>query len=249
MTYHCFRRGGISLAAGLTLVCSRAGLGAEPAAQAARPSPDWLRSGVVYEVFPRDFSAAGNLAGVTAKLDELNQLGVNVLWLMPIHPIGLKERKGAFGSPYAIRDYYAIDPNYGALEDFKQLVAGAHQRGMKVIMDLVADHTAWDSVMMTNKNFYKQDAAGRVISPDPAWTDVAGLNFAKPELRQYMLDMMKYWIQACDVDGYRCDAASMVPADFWERARTELAAVKPDLMMLDEAEVPGLLTKAFDLDY
>ena len=216
----------------------------------ARPSPDWLRTGTIYEIFPRDFSPAGNLAAVTARLDELKNLGVTVLWTMPIHPIGEKARKGDFGSPYSIRDYYAIDPNYGTLADFKALVAGAHQRGMKFIMDLVANHTAWDSVMMTNKNFYKQDAAGNVIPPVPGWTDVAGLNYANPELRGYMIAMLKYWITEADVDGFRCDVAGMVPTDFWEQARAELSKVKPDLMMLaEEASKPEFLTNAFDLDY
>src|SRR5450631_1602657 len=131
--------------------------------QPARPSPDWLRDGVIYEIFPRDFSAAGNLNAVTAKLDQIKDLGVTVLWIMPIHPIGEKGRKGDFGSPYSIRDYYAVDPNYGTLDDFKSLVADAHKHGLKVIMDLVPNHTAWDSVMMTNKDFYKQDAQGKVI--------------------------------------------------------------------------------------
>ena len=215
----------------------------------ARRAPDWLRAATVYEIFPRDFSAAGNLAGVTAKLDELHDLGVTVLWTMPIHPIGEKFRKGEFGSPYSIKDYYAIDPHYGTLADFKALVNGAHQRGMKVIMDIVANHTAWDSVMMTNKDFYKQDAAGKVIPPVPEWTDVAGLSYASPALREYMIAMLKYWLKECDVDGFRCDVAYMVPTDFWEQARTELAKIKPDLMMLAEASKPELLTKAFDIDY
>ena len=215
----------------------------------ARPSPDWLRSGTIYEVFPRDFSPAGNLAAVTSRLDELKNLGVTVLWTMPIHPIGEKFRKGDFGSPYSIRDYYAIDPNYGTLADFKTLVAGAHQRGMKVIMDLVANHTAWDSVMMTNKGFYKQDVSGHVIPPVPDWTDVAGLNYQSAALREYMITMLKYWIQTCDVDGFRCDVAYMVPTDFWEQVRIELTKVKPDMMMLAEANKPELLTNAFDLDY
>lgn len=215
----------------------------------ARPSPDWLRQGVVYEIFPRDFSPAGNLAGVTARLDQLHALGVTILWTMPIHPIGEKFRKGDYGSPYSIRDYYAVDPNYGTLADFQALVAGAHQRGMKVIMDIVANHTAWDSVMMTNKNFYKQDAAGRVIPPVPEWTDVAGLNYANPQLRQYMIAMLKYWIKTADVDGFRCDVAYMVPTDFWEQARKELSQLKPDIIMLAEASKPELLTNAFNLDY
>ncbi len=215
----------------------------------ARTSPDWLRSGTIYEIFPRQFSPAGNLAGVTAKLDELHDLGVTVLWTMPIHPIGEKFRKGDFGSPYSIKDYYAIDPNYGTLDDFKKLVVGAHARGMKVIMDIVANHTAWDSVMMTNKNFYKQDAKGNVIPPVPEWTDVAGLSYTGPALREYMIAMLKYWLKECDVDGFRCDVAYMVPTDFWEQARAELTKIKPDLIMLAEATKPELLTQAFDLDY
>ncbi len=218
-------------------------------ARAARSSPDWLRTGTIYEIFPRHFSPAGNLAGVTAKLDELKELGVTVLWTMPIHPIGEKFRKGDFGSPYSIKDYYAIDPNYGTIDDFKKLVDGAHQRGMKVIMDIVANHTAWDSVMMTNKDFYKQDAPGHVIPPVPEWTDVAGLSYQGEALRGYMITMLKYWITTCDVDGFRCDVAYMVPTDFWEQARAELSKIKPDIIMLAEASKPELLNKAFDLDY
>jgi glycosidase len=217
--------------------------------QPARTSPPWLRDGVIYEIFPRDFSAAGNLNGVTAQLDRLKDLGVTVLWIMPIHPIGEKGRKGDFGSPYSIRDYYAVDPNYGTVDDFKTLVVGAHKRGLKVIMDLVANHTAWDSVMMTNKDFYKQDVNGKIIPPVPEWTDVAGLNYANPRLREYMIAMLKYWIQTCDVDGFRCDVAYAVPTDFWEQARAELEKTKPDIMMLAEASKPELLTNAFDIDY
>lgn len=249
MLFHRLGHGTLLLVAGLSLTFACQSANADFSGLPARSSPDWLRSGVIYEIFPREFSPAGNLAGVTAKLDELHNLGVTILWTMPIHPIGEKGRKGEFGSPYSIRDYYAVDPNYGTVDDFRQLVAGAHQRGMKVIMDLVANHTAWDSVMMTNKNFYKQDAAGHVISPVPDWSDVAGLNYASPALRQYMIAMLKYWIHECDVDGFRCDAAPMVPKDFWEQTRAELSAVKPDLMLLDEGEEPALLTNAFDIDY
>lgn len=223
---------------------------ADPAASApARQSPDWLREGVIYEIFPRDFSPAGNLNGVTEKLDQLKALGVTVLWIMPIHPIGEKARKGDFGSPYSIRDYYAVDPAYGTLDDFKHLVAQAHQRQLKVIMDLVADHTAWDSVMMAHPEFYKQDGNGKIIPPVPDWSDVAGLNYANPQLCDYMITMMKYWVQTCDVDGFRCDVAFMVPTDFWEKARAALEQVKPDIMMLAEASKPELLTNAFDIDY
>jgi len=216
---------------------------------AARPSPDWLRNGVVYEIFPRDFSTAGNLAGITAKLDELHKLGVNILWTMPVHPIGEKFRKGKFGSPYSIKDYYAIDQNYGTVKDYQRLVAAAHKRGMKVIMDLVADHTAWDSVMMQHPDFYKHDARGVIIPPVPEWTDVAALNYENPAVRDYMIAMLKYWIKTCDVDGFRCDAAGMLPTDFWEQARAEVCKVKPDIIMLAEASKPELLTNAFDIDY
>jgi glycosidase len=217
--------------------------------QTARTSPAWLRDGVIYEIFPRDFSPAGDLNGVTTQLDRLKDLGVTILWIMPIHPIGEKFRKGEFGSPYSIEDYYAIDPDYGTLDDFKRLVSEAHKRGLKVVMDLVADHTAWDSVLMKHPEFYKHDARGKIISPVPEWTDVAGLNYGTPALREYMIAMLKYWIRTCDVDGFRCDAASMVPVDFWEQVRAELIKVKPDIMMLAEASKPELLTNAFDIDY
>lgn len=222
---------------------------AGPAEQHARSSPEWLRDGVIYEVFPRDFSPAGNLKGVTARLDDLKNLGVTIIWLMPVHPIGEKARKGQYGSPYSIKDYYAINPDYGTVDDLKHLVSEAHQRGMKVIMDLVANHTAWDSVMMTHPEFYKQDDNGHITPPEPEWTDVAGLNYAKQGLRQYMIAMLKYWIQTCDVDGFRCDVASNVPTDFWEQARAALERVKPDIMLLAEASKPELLVKAFDIDY
>ncbi len=215
----------------------------------ARTSPEWLRDGVVYEIFPRDFSPEGNLAGVTAKLDDLRKLGVNILWTMPIHPIGEKFRKGRWGSPYAIKDYHAVDPNYGTVKDYKRLVSEAHKRNMKVIMDLVADHTSWDSVLMQHPEFYKHDSTGKIIPPVPEWTDVAALNYDNPAVRQYMIAMLKYWIKECDVDGFRCDAAAMLPTDFWEQARAEVCKIKPDITMLAEASKPELLTNAFDIDY
>jgi cyclomaltodextrinase len=236
-------------AAALVLISFRALAGPDVSADIAPSSPDWLRSGTIYEIFPRDFSVAGNLNGVTAKLDQLHSLGVNILWIMPIQPIGEKFRKGEFGSPYSISDYYAVNPDYGTLADFKKLVASAHQRGMKVIMDLVANHTAWDSVMMKHPEFYKQDAQGHIIPPVPEWTDVAGLNYTSPALRAYMIDMLKYWIKEADVDGFRCDVAYMVPTDFWVQVRDALTKVKPDIMLLAEGSKPELLVKAFNLDY
>jgi glycosidase len=217
----------------------------------ARTAPAWLREGVIYEIFPRNFSPSGDFNGITARLDELKDLGVTILWLMPIHPLGEKMKKGTIGSPYAVRDYFAINPAYGTEADLKRLVAEAHKRNLKVIIDLVANHTAWDSVMMAHPEYYKQDANGKIIPPVPEWTDVAGLNYENPALRQYMIGMLKHWLDPAtfDLDGFRCDVASSVPTSFWEEAREELTKVKPDFMMLAEASKPDLMVKAFDVDY
>lgn len=220
----------------------------EIAKQPARPSPIWIKSGVIYQIFVRAFSPAGDLNGVTARLDELHALNVNILWLMPIHPDGQVKKKGSLGSPYAVRDYYAIDPALGTKDDLHRLVQEAHKRQMKVIIDIVANHTAWDSVMMAHPDFYKKDAQGHITYPHD-WTDVAWLDYSNPKLRQYMLDMLVYWIKDFDLDGYRCDAASELPTDFWEQARVALEKVKPDIMLLAEASKPDLLKSAFDIDY
>jgi cyclomaltodextrinase / maltogenic alpha-amylase / neopullulanase len=214
----------------------------------ARNAPDWLRSGLIYEVFPRSFSAEGNLNGVTAGLDRLQALGVTVVWLMPIHPVGQLKKLGDDGSPYAVKDYYAITPDYGSKDDLRHLVAEAHRRGMKVILDIVADHTAFDSVMMNHPDFYKHDKDGHLISPH-GWKDVAALDYSNPALRQYMIGMLTYWVKEFGVDGYRCDAAGEVPTDFWEQARRALDEVNPNRLMLAEASKPELLRSAFDIDY
>jgi glycosidase len=207
-----------------------------------------VRDGVVYEIYPRAFSQQGNFNGISARLDDLKDLGVTVLWLMPIHPIGQEEKKGTIGSPYAVRDYYGINPDYGTKDDFKQLITEAHRHGMKVIIDIVANHTSWDSVMMKNPQFYVHDANGRITYPHD-WSDVAELNYDNSELRRYMTDMLKYWIREFDLDGFRCDVAEEVPTDFWENARGELDKIKPDITMLAEGHKPELLIKAFDFDY
>ena len=133
---------------------------ADPAIPATRKSPDWLRSAVVYEIFPRNFSTEGDLNAITARLDELKDLGVDILWLMPIHPIGEKLKKGTIGSPFAVRDPYAINPDYGTTNDFRRLIAEAHKRGMKVIMEIVVAHTAWDSVLIKHPEYYQRDTNG-----------------------------------------------------------------------------------------
>lgn len=217
--------------------------------ETALKAPAWVESGVFYEIFPRQFSAEGNFNGITARLDDLKKLGVNILWLMPIHPVGQEKKKGTVGSPYAVRDFYAINPDYGTREDLRRLIQEAHRRGLKVIIDMVANHTSWDSVMMKTPEFYTRDATGRVISPVPDWADVADLNYDNPRLRDYMIEMLKYWVREFDLDGFRCDVAGFVPTDFWERARAELERVKPDIVMLAEWHSPDLMVKAFDADY
>src|SRR5688500_4701411 len=217
--------------------------------RARATAPAWVRGGVVYEIYPRDFSEAGNFAGVTAQLDRLRDLGVNILWLMPIHPIGVEKKKGPIGSPYAVRDYYAVNPDYGTPADFKRLVSEAHRRGMKVIIDVVANHTSWDNVLMKKSpEFYVRDASGKITYPHD-WSDVAELNYANPELRRYMIEMLKFWLREYDLDGFRCDVAAEVPTDFWEQARVELDKVKSDILMLAESEQPELLVRAFGLGY
>jgi len=214
----------------------------------AHHSPDWLKSGVIYQVFVRSFSPSGDLKGVTARLGDLQALGVNIVWLMPIHPSGQMKKKGSLGSPYAVRDYYAIDTALGTADDLRRLVQEAHRRQMKVIIDVVANHTSWDSVMMAHPEFYKKDKDGHITYPYD-WTDVAALDYSNPQLRRYMIDMLIHWIRDFDLDGFRCDAAAEVPTDFWEQARRELESVKPDIMFLAEAQKPELLKSAFDIDY
>jgi glycosidase len=216
--------------------------------QTARPVRDWVRDGVIYEIYPRAFSQQGNFNAITARLDELKELGVTILWLMPIHPIGVEKKKGAIGSPYAVRDYYSINPDYGTAADLKRLVREAHARGLKVIIDIVANHTSWDSVLMKHPEFYKRDAKGNITYPYD-WYDIAALNYDNQQLRRYMTDMLKHWIREFDLDGFRCDVAAEVPTDFWENARRELEQIKPDIVMLAEAHKAELQVNAFDLDY
>jgi len=216
--------------------------------ESARQIREWIRDAVVYEVFPRAFSPEGNFNGITNQLDRLKDLGVTILWLMPIHQIGQEKKKGSVGSPYAVRDYYSINPDYGTRDDLRRLINECHKRGLKIIIDIVANHTSWDSVMMKNADFYKRDAQGKIIWPYD-WTDVAWLNYENPKLRDYMIEMLKYWIREFDLDGFRCDVAGEVAVDFWERARTEIEKIKLDIVMLAEASKPDLLVKAFDLDY
>ena len=238
----------MSLPAAL-LLASAAVLTDHGSGRGARKAPDWVRDGVVYEVFPRVFSATGDLKGVTARLDHVRELGASILWLMPVQPIGRDRRKGTYGSPYSIQDYDRVNPDYGTDADLRHLVAEAHRRGLRVILDVVANHTAWDSVLMRRPDLYVRDAAGKVQPPSADWNDVAKLDYSNPDLRREMIALLKRWVRDFGLDGFRCDVAGLVPTDFWEAAREELQKARPDLFLLAEASDPGLLVKAFDADY
>ncbi len=216
----------------------------------ARASADWIKDAVIYQIYPRQYSAKGDFNSITSDLDRLKDLGVNVLWLMPIHPIGQEKKKGTIGSPYAVRDYYDVNPDYGTPDDLKRLVAESHKRGLKVIIDVVVNHTAWDNTLIKqHPEFYKKNEKGEIIPPVPDWADVAGLDYSKPLVRRYIIDMLKSWIRDYDLDGFRCDVALFIPTEFWDEARAEIDKVKPNTIWLAEAEKPDLLVKAFDVDY
>jgi len=211
---------------------------------------DWSRNAVIYEVNIRQFSPEGNFKAFEKDLPRLKELGVDILWIMPIYPVGQKNKKGSLGSPYAVKDYKAVNSDYGTMTDFKALVEKAHKMGFKVILDWVANHTAWDNkLMVEHKDWYTLDSAGNPGVPAGTdWHDVADLNYEKQGLRNYMTDAMKFWIEKADVDGFRCDVAGMVPVDFWDSTRMVLQSVKP-IFMLAEAEEPELQKKAFDMTY
>ncbi len=212
-------------------------------------NPVWSVNANIYEVNVRQFTPEGTFNAFAEHLPRLQKMGVDILWLMPIHPIGQLNRKGSLGSYYSVKNYLEVNPEFGTLDDFKALVEKAHDLGMRVIIDWVANHTAWDSDLITNHpEWYTRDEKGNFISPYD-WSDVADLNFESNQpLWDYMLDALKYWVREADIDGYRCDVAFMVPTEFWNRARNELEAIKP-VFMLAEAEEPEHHTKAFDMSY
>lgn len=219
------------------------------ASSTARPSAGWVSDAVIYEVYLRSFSSLGDFRGLRRRLDDLRALGVTVIWLMPIHPVGKLRRKGTLGSPYAVADYHGVNPEFGTLDDFKSLLDAAHERGLRLIIDLVANHTAWDNPLVReHPDWFARDQHGEIRCPLDDWTDVAQLDYRVPELRRYMTDLMLYWVRDVGVDGFRCDVAGMVPTDFWEHAREELDAVRP-IMMLAEDDQPAQHVRAFDLTY
>ncbi len=202
----------------------------------------------MYEVNLRAFSNNSDLSNVTAQLDRLDSLGINVVWLMPIHPIGAIN---SVNSPYSVKDYKAVSAEYGTLQDHRDLTDAAHAKGMAVIMDWVANHTSWDNPWMEHKSWYTQDANGNVISPAGTnWADVADLNFNNDSMRTAMIDAMRYWVLEANVDGFRCDYADGVPFDFWQQAIADLRSISNrSLLMLAEGERSDHYAAGFDLTY
>jgi glycosidase len=221
------------------------------------PDTSWVRKSALYEVYVRDFSPGGDFRGVIAGLDRIAAVGADVVWVMPIHPVGVLNRKGPLGSSYAVRDYHAIDPAFGTAADFRALVQAIHARGMKVILDWVPDHTSWDNVWITeHPEFYVHDAQGHPIVPrDPEghptdWTDVAQLDYRNPALDSAMIATMEYWLKDFDLDGFRVDVAGFIPDDFWRKATTALRASVPrTILLLAEAGELKMHSLGFDLSY
>ena len=183
-----------------------------------------LRQQVMYSVFVRNYSKAGNFEGVRRDLRRIRDLGVDIIWLMPIHPIGEKCRKGRMGSPYAIKDFRAVNPDFGTEEDLKRLVGDAHGLGMKVIIDVVYNHTSPDSVLaVSHPEWFYHKPDGSLGNRIGEWYDVVDLDYRKQELWDYQIDTLKKW--AGIVDGFRCDVASLIPLEFWLRARRKVAEV------------------------
>lgn len=212
--------------------------------------PEWSRSATIYQINQRHFTPEGTLRAAETHLPRLRDLGVDILWLMPVNPIGEQNRKGVLGSQYAVQDYFAVNPEFGTLEDLRHFVAAAHEHGMYVILDWVANHTAWDNVLVKeHPEWYARDWKGD-FRPTPwwDWDDVIDLDYSHEGLRRYMTEAMAYWVREADIDGYRCDVAGFVPVDFWDHVRRELEAIKP-VFMLAEWESRDLHVRAFDMTY
>lgn len=223
------------------------------------PTPDWVRSAVLYECNVRQFSPSGNFQGLRAQLPRLRDLGIDVLWIMPIHPIGVLNRKlnpSDLGSPYSVRDYLAVNPDFGTEKDFIKLVSEAHDLGLKVILDWVPNHTAWDSEWKKNHPEYFTQYKGDFTVPlnengEPIldWSDVCDLNYDNPATRAAMIEAMQYWIKKADIDGFRVDMAGLVPNDFWEELRPALDSIKPVFMLSEWQDEPKHFQSCFQTNY
>jgi glycosidase len=212
--------------------------------------PEWTKNSVLYEVNIRQYTPEGTFKAFESHLPRLKELGVDILWIMPIHPISEKNRKGSLGSYYAVKDYKGVNPEFGTLEDFKSLVNKAHEMGFKVIIDWVANHTGWDNQWITDHpEWYTKDSLGNIVPPNPDWSDIADLNFDSQPMRRAMIDAMDYWVKETNIDGFRCDVAWGVPQDFWEAATASLDSIKSVYMLAEDEDHPALLEKAFESNY
>jgi len=217
----------------------------------ARGLPDWARGSTIYEINVRQFSASGRFSAVTAALPRLKALGVDILWLMPIHPIGELHRKGSLGSYYAAKDYLAVNPEFGSEQDLRDLIAAAHAQGQRVILDWVPNHVSPDNPLTrTHPEFFWRDDKGNLTPPHGTdWTDVVQFDFAAPGLVEYQAGVLLHWIRNFGVDGFRCDVAWGLPTPFWNEVVQRVRAVKPDAFFLAEAELPQHQVAAFNLSY
>ena len=217
---------------------------------------DWVKNANIYEVNVRQYTPEGTFSAFAEHLPRLQEMGVKILWFMPIYPISEKNRKGTLGSYYAISDYKAVNPEFGTMEEFKALVDRIHSMGMKVVLDWVANHTGWDGPWIEeHPEWFTKNAEGEITDPigkdgkSWGWTDVADLDYEAPEMRAAMIDAMQFWVREADVDGFRCDVAAEVPDDFWLTARPALDSIKP-VFMLAEAEYPTHRNNgSFDMSY
>ncbi|WP_273020856.1 alpha-amylase family glycosyl hydrolase [Rheinheimera sp.] len=212
--------------------------------------PEWSKNAAIYQINIRQFTPEGTFVAAAEQLNRLQDLGVKILWLMPVQPIGELNRKGTLGSPYSVKDYYGVNSEFGTEDELKAFIAEAHQLGLYVILDWVANHTAWDNVLVKqHPDWYLRDWKGD-FRPTPwwDWDDIIELDYSNSDLRRYMTGAMKYWIQEFGFDGFRCDVAGFVPLDFWEQARKELDSIKP-VFMLAEFEGRDFHANAFDMTY
>ena len=219
------------------------------AAGASRALPSWAKNASIYEVNIRSYTTAGTFKAFKTHLPRLKKLGVKILWLMPIHPISEERKLGSMGSPYAVADYKAVNPDMGTNADFLSLVKAAHASGFKVILDWVANHTGWDNAWTQNPGWHTTNNAGVIQPPNQDWLDVADLNYNNANMRAAMIDAMKYWVTTFDIDGFRADHSNGVPTSFWEEASAQLDAIKPMFMLAESEGAAAELVSAFNGNY
>lgn len=218
-------------------------------AQQKVTAPDWSYDQTIYEVNLRQFTKSGTIKEFRTHLPRLKELGVGILWFMPLHPIGEINRKGTLGSYYSVKDYYGLDSSLGTKEEFKSLVKEIHKLGMHVIIDWVANHTSWDNELAKkHPEFYTKDSTGKFVPPVADWADVIDLNYSNKDLWRYMSGAMEYWLDEYNIDGFRCDVAGMVPDEFWSYLYPKLTVHKK-VFMLAEDERPENHTTAFNMTY